>query len=97
MNGTTAWLTWDPPPPEHRNGIISGYSVRVANINPSTAAFNELSTDQTAIAVGGLHPFYTYSFTIAARTIAIGPFSSSVQLQMPEAGMCVCFCVSNYL
>ena len=48
----------------------------------------ELHSNQTSVIVADLHPFSQYKFTIAAQTITqiTGPFSSSVVLQMPEAG-----------
>ena len=33
-----------------------------------------------------LHPFYTYSFLIAAVTIAPGPASEIFTIQMPQTG-----------
>ena len=48
----------------------------------------ELHSNRTSVIVADLHPFSQYKFTIAAQTITqiIGPFSSSLVLQMPEAG-----------
>ena len=40
----------------------------------------------TSMVIRDLHPFYTYRFSIAAQTVAVGPFSNSTVLQMPEAG-----------
>ena len=36
--------------------------------------------------IENLHPLYTYRFSIAAQTVAVGPFSDPIVLQMPEAG-----------
>ena len=82
LNATTAQLTWEPPPPEHRNGIIEEYIVKVTGVD--TTEEYELHFNQTFAIVSDLHPFYRYKFSIAAVTIAVGPFSSSLILQMPE-------------
>ena len=34
-----------------------------------------------------LHPFYTYSFLIAAVTIGPGPVGETFTIQMPQSGM----------
>ena len=70
---------------EHQNGVIEEYSIQVTGVD-TTEKF-ELSTNDTNITVFSLHPFYTYKFAVAAHTIALGPFSSPVNLQMPAAGI----------
>lgn len=44
------------------------------------------SADQPQLILEGLHPFYTYSFLIAAVTISPGPYSEIFTIQMPQAG-----------
>ena len=34
-----------------------------------------------------LHPFYTYSFLIAAVTIGPGPVGETFTIEMPQSGM----------
>ena len=46
----------------------------------------QLTSDQPQLTIEGLHPFYTYSFLIAAVTIGPGPFSEVLSIQMPQAG-----------
>ena len=41
---------------------------------------------QTNLTLEDLHPFYTYTFIIAAVTIDQGPFSEMFSFQMPQAG-----------
>ena len=43
-------------------------------------------TNSTSMVIENLHPFYTYRFFVAAQTVAVGPFSNPIALQMPEAG-----------
>ncbi len=84
LSATSARLTWEPPPPEHHNGIIGQYLIRVTGVHTSEQF--ELSTENTIVAIGDLHPFYAYKFAVAAQTIAVGPYSNPATLQMPEAG-----------
>ena len=82
LNATIAQLAWEPPPPEHRNGIIEEYIIKVTGID--TKEEYELHSNQTFATISDLQPFHRYNFSIAAVTIAVGPFSSSLILQMPE-------------
>jgi len=44
----------------------------------------QMASFGSALTISSLHPFYTYEFTVAAYTVAPGPFSEpSVQL-MPQ-------------
>ena len=47
---------------------------------------NNYVTDSTHTTLTDLHPFYTYSISVAAETVDIGPFTAEVTAQMPEDG-----------
>ena len=47
---------------------------------------NHYATENTHITLADLHPFYTYSCSVAAETIYIGPFTAELTTQMPEDG-----------
>ena len=47
---------------------------------------NHYATDNTHITLADLHPFYTYSCSVAAETNDIGPFTAELTTQMPEDG-----------
>ena len=51
-----------------------------------TGNTEQLTSDQPQLTIEGLHPFYTYSFLIAAVTVGPGPFSEVLSIQMPQAG-----------
>ncbi len=87
VNATSAMISWRPPHPEDQNGIIQSYTVRVVGVH--TDDDFTLSINSTEISVGSLHPFYSYEFTVAAVTIAQGPFSVSVTVAMPSLGMLI--------
>ena len=77
---------WLAPLAEETNGIVIGYVVHVTG--QDTDEVVELQTNATSAQVENLHPFYSYVFTVAARTEAgAGPFSPVVYLQMPTAGL----------
>lgn len=78
-------LSWDPPQREIKNGIIQQYTVSI--IENETANNTTVVTNNTSLNLTSLHPYYVYSITVAAETIAIGPFSSPIVIQMPESGM----------
>lgn len=45
-----------------------------------------LSVHQLSHIARGLQPFTNYSVSVAAVTVAMGPFSSEIMVEMPEAG-----------
>lgn len=51
-------------------------------------------TELTAFNQTSLHPFYHYSWTIAAYSVGIGPYSNPLTVQMPEDSMS-CFSTQN--
>ena len=83
VNSTSAQVSWQPPPFEDSNGIISGYHVRVLGLNSDDNNVLPL-VNATTLVVVGLHPFYAYRFSVAAMTVAIGPFSAAVTQKLPE-------------
>ena len=84
INSSTVAFQWDPPPPQDHNGIIREYVVTI-----STLGYNETQTQiftGTTAIIGSLIPSFTYQFTVAAYTIATGPYSTSVNITLPEDG-----------
>ena len=84
INATSVVVTWVPPPPEDRNGIIQGFTVRV--VGTHTGEDSRVTVNSTETTIGNLHPFYSYKFTVATVTIAHGPFSNPITLMMPPLG-----------
>ena len=88
LNSSTVQVTWGPPQPHTQNGPINGYILLIVGINSDEET--ELFVGQSGLdlTVLSLHPFYTYTYTIAAlSTNGVGPYSSPLSLQMPEEGM----------
>lgn len=64
-------LTWDPLPPEHRNGIITGYDVMMEGRE-------NMSSTTTSVVLSHLSGGTTYTIRVAAKTAAgVGPFAST--------------------
>ena len=84
VNATAVVVSWAPPPEEHRNGIIQGYTIRVVGLH--TPEDFTLGISSTETIIGSLHPFYSYKFTVAAVTISHGPFSNPVTVMIPPLG-----------
>ena len=85
VSSESVQVSWQPPPLEDRNGLISGYLVRVLGINTRDNYLLPLVNDSSVV-VDSLHPFYAYRFSVAAQTVAIGPFSAAVTQKLPEGG-----------
>ena len=83
LDSSTVILRWVPPPLESHNGIIKYYIVRVS------IEEKEISTSDEEIEVAvivSLMPSFTYSFEVAAVTVAQGPFSDAINITLPEDG-----------
>ena len=77
-------LNWLPPPPDSQNGVIAQYrlSVSVRETHESFVLFLE----PTQLLFDTAHPYYTYTFSVAAETIGIGPFGEGITIVTPEDG-----------
>ena len=64
--------------------MIRQYIIQVLEVDTGTT-FMETS-NITELTLEGLHPFYSYSCRIAAETIAVGPFSNPITVQLNEDG-----------
>ena len=85
INSSSLRLSWDEPPAEEQNGIIVSYSINVTVLESE----EQLSfiTEGTRFELYNLHPFYTYSVTMAAATVnGTGPYSTVFTVQLPPDG-----------
>ena len=94
MDSGTAYLTWGLPSPEHVNGIIRRYSIRVENMVTGDSSL--LNTTAEFLTVSGLHPFYTYTFSVAGITTGVGVYSEGLTVTLPEDGQ-YSHCYSSYI
>ncbi|ERL87030.1 hypothetical protein D910_04432, partial [Dendroctonus ponderosae] len=78
FNNTAGWVRWSPPPPQHCNGIITGYKIQIKGGVTRTITMNATTT---SILISNLTTGNPYSARVAATTSAgQGPFSASVPL-----------------
>lgn len=85
LNSSCLVLTWMPLSEDQLNGILTGYLVNVTEAE--TGTLYQVSSAEEAYIFKNLHPFYRYSFIVAALTIGPGPFSEVVAVVMPQDGM----------
>ncbi len=84
-SSTALTLAIEEPLPEHRNGIITGYLVRVTRA--SNGSVQEQSSTHAAVTVSSLTPYTQYFVDVAARTVnGTGPFSERYEVTTLEAG-----------
>ena len=87
VDGTTpnsASLLWSPPPIDQQNGLIRYYIIHCTPAG--SAPMINTTSNTTEITIQNLLPFYQYSCTVAAFTIATGPTSIVLTFTLPEAG-----------
>ena len=78
-------LSWEPPLPNTHNGVIGSYTVTVVETGSNLVVQTLQDITSTSITLTGLHPAYDYSMSVAASTVALGPFSS-ITVTTEEAG-----------
>ena len=93
LNSTSFSLSWDPPPPQHHNGVIREYRVNVTEI--VTGQVRQFSTLSTELVVTGLHPYFEYNCVVLAVTVDEGPHSPAIFVRTLEAGMRSCHVLSQ--
>ena len=77
-------LSWDPPPVEDINGVIRNYMITVTEVETGRTFY--VTTNITLLELNELHPFYMYTSIVAAQTIVLGPYSSSISVRLAEEG-----------
>ena len=78
------FLIWLPPPVDTHNGVIQRYrvSISVSETQASLVLFSE----ETELVFDIAHPYYTYTFTVAAETFGAGPYGEELTITTPEDG-----------
>jgi len=84
LDSRTLLISWQPPAEEDRNGIIRRYVTNVTELDTGTNF--EMESTNTEITLQNLHPFYQYSCSVAAETVALGPSTPVLTIEMPEDG-----------
>ena len=84
VTSTTIELMWDTIAPENRNGIVHHYLISVVEVE--TSEMNNYTAVSTQVNISSLHPYYTYTCSVAAVTNKVGPFSQSISIVTPQEG-----------
>ena len=77
-------LIWNPPPFEHQNGQIRSYSIILTYPLSGTQRLLTTNSSYTNFTIGGLQPYSSYLFSIAAETISLGPYSDTINVSTVE-------------
>ena len=78
------FISWEPPPSDAQNGKILHYTVRVM-VGEDGIGASFWTTTELEMTLESLHPNYEYQISVAATTVAEGPYSPEVSVTMPEA------------
>ena len=84
ISSSSLHFQWNPPPLEHRNGIIRRYILFLLQLNSQTRVQQSSLTE--SITFSNLKPYTTYKCKVAAYTTALGPFSSEIVNRTDEDG-----------
>lgn len=77
-------LSWIQPPLESFNGVLRYYWINIVEEDTSRAYFEYLLGNGGFLS--SLHPFYTYTVSVAAVTIAPGPYSNNITITTYQDG-----------
>ena len=88
ISSSSLHFQWNPPPLEHRNGIIRRYVLFLLQLNSQTRV--QQSSLSESITFSNLKPYTTYKCKVAAYTTALGPFSSEIENRTDEDGKYHC-------
>ena len=85
INASSLRLSWEEPLAEEQNGAITSYTINMTILETEDRL--SYSTTGTSFELYDLHPFYTYSVTVAAATVnGTGPYSAVFTIQLPPDG-----------
>ena len=88
VSSTSIGVSWDPPPLEDQNGIITGFSLNYSSVRLLAEGTFQLNFTEGMLIVGGLEEFEEYNFTVAAETESgLGPSSVVLSAVTFEDGM----------
>ncbi|XP_066556050.1 roundabout homolog 2 isoform X5 [Amia ocellicauda] len=69
-NSTSISISWDPPPPDHQNGIIQEYKIWCLGNETRFHVNKTVDAAIRSVLIGGLYPGIQYQVEVAASTSA---------------------------
>uniref|UniRef100_A0A7N4PHM1 Roundabout guidance receptor 2 n=2 Tax=Sarcophilus harrisii TaxID=9305 RepID=A0A7N4PHM1_SARHA len=69
-NSTSITVSWDPPPPDHQNGIIQEYKIWCMGNETRFHINKTVDASIRSVVIGGLFPGIQYQVEVAASTSA---------------------------
>ena len=66
--------------------MVVGYTLQITERVTGSVRTIETDGPHTEVFVTSLHPYYVYEFTVAAETIALGPYSNTDVVRTEEDG-----------
>ena len=83
---TSIHISWDHPPEDTHYGIIREYQITYTELETGAVFNTSTDSETTELAVGSLHPFYTYMFFIVPVTVDVGTNHTEITVRTEEAG-----------
>ena len=83
---TSIHISWDHPPEDTHYGMIREYQITYTELETGAVFNTSTNSETTQLAVGSLHPFYTYTFFIVPVTVDVGTNHTEVTIRTEEAG-----------
>jgi receptor-type tyrosine-protein phosphatase Q len=77
-------VSWIPPPANSLNGVLRYFRVDITEEETSRSYFEILLGHHGSL--DSLHPFYSYTVSVAAVTIGPGPSSNNVTITTDQDG-----------
>ena len=86
FNPASLMVSWQPPPPIHHNGLITGYVIQYSrNDGSSDSMTMTVSSGTRQDTISGLVAYVDYSVTMAAMNAnGTGLFSNLVEVRSGE-------------
>lgn len=82
ITSRSIFLTWQPP--STPNGIIRNYRINITE-QDNSRSWQIISRSPEEL-ITELHPYYIYSVSVAAVTVAEGPYSVHIQIRTYQDG-----------
>ena len=94
VSSTSIRITWNSPPLTEQNGVIRHYKINLTSPNGGVTIRN---TSLMETLFTELHPYSSYIISVAAVTIASGPFSSIIKVSTLQDGNVNNRCITTYI